>query len=380
MNKKGFTLVELLAVIAILAILVIIALPNVIKLYNNAKKNTFLTEAKTIYKEAANKYITESMKGNKVSYINSNNKYTSSLDLNSDKDLQYCINLDNSGNVVNMSVLNNEYYLEYSNDKDITKYNIENVKDKNDKTKMLCSKTNNKIIQMPDKKECKSDSDDTYSDGTYTYTKSGKGWSVKLTDLESTDPVTETPCSVINGKPIVSTGGMFMNSKATSIDLSNFDTSNVTDMEYMFYAAQATEIKGLEYLDTSKVTDMSDMFNRTFRNKDDTQKVILDLSSFDTKNVIYMHNMFDSSQANEINVSSFDTNNVIKMYSMFSGTTEIRSLDLSSFNTKNVDNMNNMFINSRAEIVYTRNDEELNKYKSSGNVPVQIKFINKNSK
>ena len=29
-NKKGFTLVELLAVIAILAILVVIALPNVI--------------------------------------------------------------------------------------------------------------------------------------------------------------------------------------------------------------------------------------------------------------------------------------------------------------------------------------------------------------
>ena len=40
-NKKGFTLVELLAVIAILAILVILAIPNVIKLYNNAKKTDF---------------------------------------------------------------------------------------------------------------------------------------------------------------------------------------------------------------------------------------------------------------------------------------------------------------------------------------------------
>ena len=30
MNKKGFTLVELLAVIAILAILVIVAMPNVL--------------------------------------------------------------------------------------------------------------------------------------------------------------------------------------------------------------------------------------------------------------------------------------------------------------------------------------------------------------
>ena len=42
MNKKGFTLVELLAVIAILAILVIIALPNVLELYRTARKNTFI--------------------------------------------------------------------------------------------------------------------------------------------------------------------------------------------------------------------------------------------------------------------------------------------------------------------------------------------------
>ena len=48
MSKKGFTLVELLAVIAILAILVIIALPNILKMFNNAKKDIFLTEAKNI--------------------------------------------------------------------------------------------------------------------------------------------------------------------------------------------------------------------------------------------------------------------------------------------------------------------------------------------
>ena len=51
-KKKGFTLVELLAVIAILAILVIIALPNVIKMYNNAKRSSFLTEAKEVFGES----------------------------------------------------------------------------------------------------------------------------------------------------------------------------------------------------------------------------------------------------------------------------------------------------------------------------------------
>lgn len=53
MNKKGFTLVELLAVIAILVILVLLAVPNVLSMFkfNKAKKDVFLPDAKNIYKE-----------------------------------------------------------------------------------------------------------------------------------------------------------------------------------------------------------------------------------------------------------------------------------------------------------------------------------------
>ena len=48
-EKKGFTLVELLAVIVILAILILLALPNVIKIMNTAKKNAAI--------DAVNGYI-----------------------------------------------------------------------------------------------------------------------------------------------------------------------------------------------------------------------------------------------------------------------------------------------------------------------------------
>ena len=107
MNKKGFTLVELLAVIAILALLVIIALPNVLKIFNQAKKDTFLTEAKNIYKEVTKKYITETMKGNSVlSITNSKNK----LDLESNN-LLYNIELDSRGNIENFQVSNDTYCL-----------------------------------------------------------------------------------------------------------------------------------------------------------------------------------------------------------------------------------------------------------------------------
>ena len=105
MKNKGFTLVELLAVIAILALLVIIALPNVLSMFNRAKKDTFLTETKNIYKEISKKYITETMKGNKINNIsNDNNK----LNLESDN-LKYNIKLDNFGNIKKFQVSNGTY-------------------------------------------------------------------------------------------------------------------------------------------------------------------------------------------------------------------------------------------------------------------------------
>ena len=118
MKNKGFTLVELLAVIAILAILVIIALPNVLKMFNQAKKDTFLTEAKTIYKEISKKYISETMRGNKISIVsNDNNK----LELESN-DLKYKVKLNNDGSIKKFEVSNGNYCIsgKFNNLSDLT--------------------------------------------------------------------------------------------------------------------------------------------------------------------------------------------------------------------------------------------------------------------
>ena len=125
MNKKGFTLVELLAVIAILAILVIIALPNVLKMFNDSKKNSFLTEAKTVYNEVSKKYISESMKGNKLTYVSSEDN--TKLDMTGKK-LQYCVLLNADGSVKSMKVLNGEWIVELPDNKKITDLKITDLK------------------------------------------------------------------------------------------------------------------------------------------------------------------------------------------------------------------------------------------------------------
>ena len=188
---------------------------------------------------------------------------------------------------------------------------------------------------------------------TYRYMQEGKystsglawqnittdGWGVQLTDKTSTDPVTSELCTYINNKPVVSMSNIFSGSKATTLDLSNFDTSNVTNMCGMFYGSQATTLD-LSNFDTSKVTDMSEMFAGS-------AATTLDLSSFDTSNVTIMDSMFNSSQATTLDLSNFDTSNVTGMGYMFVNT-PATTIDLSNFDTSKVTNMSGMFSSGKA--------------------------------
>ena len=101
MNKKGFTLVELLAVIAILAILVIIALPNVLSMFNQAKEDTFTTETKEMVKIAQQQYLATFGKFTKFS-IASTTECSSSSTL--DADTTTCKINKEAGNLTQFSI------------------------------------------------------------------------------------------------------------------------------------------------------------------------------------------------------------------------------------------------------------------------------------
>ena len=73
----------------------------------------------------------------------------------------------------------------------------------------------------------------------------------------------------------------------------------------------------------------------------------IDLSSFDTKNVTDMGCMFyDCNNLTNINLSSFDTNNVTDMSCMFYGCNNLANIDLSSFKSENtLVSFKNIFLN-----------------------------------
>ena len=78
----------------------------------------------------------------------------------------------------------------------------------------------------------------------------------------------------------------------THLDLSGFDTSNVTNMSRMFYRLSSVETLDLSGFNTAKVTDMSYMFCAM-------NIKTLDLSSFNVKSLTNTENMFASNTSLE---------------------------------------------------------------------------------
>lgn len=112
MKKKGFTLVELLAVIAILAILVIVAMPNVLGMFNEAKVNTFVTDVQKIMDTAVTEFTNDSFNqsGKTIYYssVENANLETSKLNIDaSGKD--YFIEMDRNGQFKRVVVYDDNY-------------------------------------------------------------------------------------------------------------------------------------------------------------------------------------------------------------------------------------------------------------------------------
>ena len=100
--------------------------------------------------------------------------------------------------------------------------------------------------------------------------------------------------------------------KMTSIDLSALDTSEVTNMGYMFIRCSSLTSLDVSNFDTSKVTAMYAMF------EDCSSLTSLDVSNFDTSQVTKMSGMFENCKSlTSLDVSNFDISKVTAIYGMF---------------------------------------------------------------
>ena len=353
-KKKGFTLVELLAVIVILAVILVIAMPKISEVIKKTRLSSLEATTKMIINSAEKKYTenqvldnSSAIKCSDVAKLNKNDYGTCKITFDDKGNASVILNGKKDGKFDNLTCSG-------------TKGNITCGEGE---TSIYRKCTTSDIVKYGLK----------FVDGQYTYTYNGStGWGVVLTDKKATTPVTTELCGTINDKPIVDMNRMFQNSQATSIDVSSFDTSNVTDMSYMFGPCVATEIRGLENFNTSNVTSMAGMF-------DYTKVASINVSSFDTSNVTSMLQMFDYTSATEIRgLENFNTSNVTNMEAMFYYS-KATSLDLSSFDTSKVTNMKRMFDYSKATTGYAKTCEDAAKFNASSSKTAGLTFTVKDT-
>lgn len=145
---------------------------------------------------------------------------------------------------------------------------------------------------------------------------------------------------------------MFVDINVSEIDLTEFDTTNIVDMDYMFLEAalgdrfslgsptnaQAnTPDRNILTLNTEGVTSMSGMFK-------DCKVKHLDLNSLRTHNVTDFSDMFCScNDLIDLNVDGFDTSNAEDFHGMFQGCIKLTQLNVKHFNVDNVLHMSCLF-------------------------------------
>lgn len=150
---------------------------------------------------------------------------------------------------------------------------------------------------------------------------------------------------------------MFVDSNVPEIDLTEFDTTNVVDMDYMFLEANLgdclslvsstitqanTPDRNILTLNTEGVISMSGMFK-------DCKVKHLDLRNLRTDNVTDFSDMFCScNDLIDLNVDGFDTSKAKDFHGMFQGCIKLTQLNVKHFNVGNVLHMSYLFSRCRS--------------------------------
>ena len=367
--KKGFTLVELIAIITLLGLIIVIVVPVTNYIIDKREKDAFKVSVYGLLTAIDEEYA-------------SNGKTFPSGGLNT-KNIDIDINNKEQFTKGKIIYKDNTYYADRISN---GKYCISGTR--NDLAIVKCSihlvdedlYLDYSFACPSDEKECGHGdyidphqlisvtfgyNDDTPSEYYYSYDVGSKpgmitAYLVKNGTISEKRPVLcpiDSPCPTLPGSEeetpafdlyITSDYKIyapedceeffegFMNVK--EYNFNNFDTSKVYNMSYMFCDNENLKTLDLSGFDTSTVENMDYMFMRCLNLS------TLDISSFDTSNVIQMRAMFAGTESlKELDLSNFDTSEVEDMNAMFADMPSLRTLNVSSFDTSNVHDMSQMF-------------------------------------
>ncbi|MBD5294849.1 MAG: BspA family leucine-rich repeat surface protein [Bacteroides sp.] len=161
---------------------------------------------------------------------------------------------------------------------------------------------------------------------------------VPYNDLKITSDAPVVDLTALDTTQMKKMENMLNLGKVIELDVSGFNTLNVTTMEYMFYGCYSLKKLDLGGFDTKNVKSFSSMFEGC------SSLESLNVSGWNVKSCTDVSSMFDNCYLlKSININWINTQNISTLAGMFSDCHALESLDLSAFVSKNVTQYYSMF-------------------------------------
>ena len=147
--------------------------------------------------------------------------------------------------------------------------------------------------------------------------------------------VKQLPVFTFNGK---NTSYHFSGFKGSSIDLSSFNTTNVTNMTSLFNSCSSLTSLDVNNFNTSKVTNMGRMFSSC------SSLTSLDVSNLTATSLTNANMMFyNCLYITSIDLSNFENTKTVSVSQMFQYCSRLSNLNMSKFDFTKISNYSSMF-------------------------------------
>ena len=356
-SEKGFTLVELLAVIVILAIIMLIAIPSVLNVMTTAKRQAFKEYIDKVALATQNKY-TESQLYNNVTPsvviyniekdlgLTSTGEYKGYTLVDSNKDIYVTLydkefavsglkwnNIDNEKVVTVASISSSELSREgLATVVGISNYSY--FEDGELKTGEVVLKkaimTSGSVFNTYIKRLA--------NDESFSASSADR----KIKHVKFTRNISSAPESKVSVSDATSEKRIYVwweeGTQTIYVGCENNIIYLSKDASYMFHYLVNVEDIDFSHFLSDDTTSLYRFASECFKLKS------VDLKHFNTSKVTNFRAVFlDCAEITSLDLSTWETSNATEIGYMFSGTTNLKSLNISNFNTSRVTRMENLF-------------------------------------